>query len=104
MPDQTQLFVITPVESISNLRFQARCREKGEAVNTIQEIINARKATLRITPYKPRDPKDPLVGTDSKGNAIFQYDPDRDGKGTRAWRLFLGDQHIKMILSLIIGW
>lgn len=50
--DQTQLFVFTPGESISNLRFQAHYGEKSEAVDTIQDIINARKATVRITPWK----------------------------------------------------
>jgi len=33
------------------------------------------------------------VGKGARGHHLFQYDPDSDGKGQRAWRYFAEDRY-----------
>lgn len=100
--DQTNVFIFTPTKAgtsradmtnLQNLKYYNRYGPGGEVVKTIAGIFGVRSPRVTLVPYRPLDTSTPAqseqLGTDSNGVALFQYDPDSDGNGKRAWRLFL---------------
>ncbi|KAF2962857.1 hypothetical protein GQX73_g10709 [Xylaria multiplex] len=49
-------------------------------------------STVLVRPYVPVNVSNPIeeaeLGTNNRGAVLFQYDPNSDGKGKKAWRLF----------------
>lgn len=100
--DQTNVFIFTPTKygtakadmsNLQNLRYYNRYGPGGEVVKTIADIFQVRKPRVTVVPYRALDTNNAAqsdqLGTDSNGVALFQYDPNSDGNGKRAWRLFL---------------
>lgn len=97
--DKTTIYIFTPctAESIEAnegcLKFPNRYGENGEVHKTISGIFGVRSPKITLVPYVPLNIKVPveseLLGKNNRGAVLFQYDPDSDGKGKKAWRLFL---------------
>lgn len=100
--DQTTVFIFTPVKAgtakadinnANSLKYKERYGADGEVRNTIAAIFGDSRPRVTIVPYMPLNTDDPVqaaqFGTDARGNVLFQYDPDSDGKGKKAWRLFI---------------
>ena len=73
--------------------------------DVIKDQLGGKKPSF-VPPYKyvTLDPDN--VPADEKkmyetirGTALFQYDPDSDGKGKRAWRLWFEDQFTSVNLD-----
>jgi hypothetical protein len=91
--DQTQLFIFTPfLPGTKTLKYEARYGLNGEVKDTIATILGNRAKAIMV-PYTPLDSLDAAesaqLGTDARGNVLFQYDPNSDGNGKKAWRLFM---------------
>lgn len=95
--DQTAVYIFTPVwpegpKDVSNLKYQERYGLNGEVKRTIADIFGS-QPKVTIVPYKPLNTADATqaqqLGTDARGTVLFQYDPNSDGNGQRAWRLFI---------------
>ncbi|KAF2117936.1 hypothetical protein BDV96DRAFT_644273 [Lophiotrema nucula] len=93
--DETKLFISTPTAlgvPITRSRFQyrypLRIKKMAEAV---AERIGL-TPEVDLIPYQALDYSDPQqfsqAGTNARGHHLFQFDPDSDGNGQRAWRLF----------------
>ncbi|KFZ02498.1 hypothetical protein V500_00164 [Pseudogymnoascus sp. VKM F-4518 (FW-2643)] len=97
--DQTSVYVFTPCKygerkpSKACIKFPNRYGEYGEVHKTIAGIFDVRNPRWALVPYVPLNTEDPeeseLLGTNNRGAVLFQYDPNSDGKGKKAWRLFL---------------
>ncbi|KAI8954476.1 hypothetical protein F4801DRAFT_533345 [Xylaria longipes] len=97
--DQTTVFIFTPCKpeydtpSEGCLKYPNRYGRNGEVVKTIGEIFGVRRPKVALVPYVPLNTNDPRqsaeLGTNNRGAALFQYDPNSDGNGKKAWRLFL---------------
>ena len=106
--DQSQVFVFTPVRygvgpssmsDLRNLKYAERYgmgadgRSSSEVRDTILDIFAGGRPRYNVIPYIPLDTSVPAesvqLGTDSRGVVLFQYDPNHDGSGTKAWRLFI---------------
>lgn len=103
--DQTSVYIFTPVMPGTNkaamknpdsLKYKDRYGPGGEVRNTIAGILGDSRAKVIVVPYLPLDTRDPVqaaqLGTDARGVALFQYDPNSNGKGKKAWRLFMEDR------------
>ncbi|PVH73017.1 hypothetical protein DL98DRAFT_59479 [Cadophora sp. DSE1049] len=100
--DQTHVYIFTPVKygaargdlnNPNSLKYAARYGAGGEVVNTIADIFGVTRPRVTIVPYIPLNTNDPAqgaqLGKDARGTVLFQYDPDSDGNGKKAWRLFM---------------
>jgi hypothetical protein len=100
--DQTTVFIFTPVKAgtakadmnnANSLKYKDRYGADGEVRNTIGAIFGDSRPRVTIVPYMPLNTNDPAqaaqFGTDARGNVLFQYDPNSDGNGQKAWRLFM---------------
>lgn len=105
--DQTGVYIFTPVtadttkadmNNLNNLKYVARYRARGEVRDTIADILGDSRPRLTIVPYMllntNLDSDAEQMGTNARGTVLFQYDPDSDGKGTKAWRLFMENRFI----------
>jgi hypothetical protein len=103
--DQTAVFIFTPVwpktakaamNNANSLKYKDRYGANGEVKNTIAGIFGNGRPRITMVPYLPLDTSDPVqgaqLGSDARGVALFQYDPNSDGKGKKAWRLFMEDR------------
>ncbi|OJJ03001.1 hypothetical protein ASPVEDRAFT_712611 [Aspergillus versicolor CBS 583.65] len=87
--DGTMLFVMSPRKSSRDNRFRYSNRVPL-IMDAITDILGRRPVEYMF-PYLPlnmrvrRDRE--LAGQNKRGHALFQYDPDADGAGTRGWRL-----------------
>ena len=93
--DQTTIYIYTPYDRSKPgqvLKYDARYGPNGEVKDTIGEILGNNRPKIVMLPYTPLDTGDPVereqLGTNSRGCVLFQYDPNSDGNGKRAWRLF----------------
>ncbi len=97
--DETKLFIFTPIGDNQRLRASARLKYPQR----VDEIEKAFVARIGVSPavyrvgYKRLDYTKPdeaaLENQSNRGMTLFQYDPDSDGKGRRAWRLFLENRY-----------
>jgi hypothetical protein len=100
--DQTTVYIFTPVKTgtvkadmnnANSLKYNERYGANGEVRNTIAAIFGDSRPRVTIVPYMPLNTNDPVqaaqFGTDARGNVLFQYDPNSDGNGKKAWRLFI---------------
>lgn len=97
--DQTRVYIFTPCKlgittpAESCIKYKNRYGRNGELVKTIADIFGVRRPTVIVVPYVPLNLNDPredaMLGTNNRGAVLFQYDPDSDGNGKKAWRLFL---------------
>ena len=102
--DQTQVWIFTPstrekrteIKDLQFLRYRNYYGPDGDVYKTIADIFASRKPRVVQVPYIPLDTNNPaqsaLLGTNSRGVVLFQYDPNSDGNGKRAWRLFMEDR------------
>ena len=93
--DETRLYIFTPVQyrteiSLDNLRFPNHYGPEGEVVRTVNTLLGT-NPMVEIVPYDRVNfrEEENLLDTTSRGHVVFQYDPNSDGNGKRAWRLFL---------------
>ncbi|KAL5345277.1 hypothetical protein ACLOAV_009647 [Pseudogymnoascus australis] len=102
--DQTEVFIFTPVKQgiaateINNpdtLKFEERYGVKGEVSKAIADILG-RRPTVTKVPYIRLDTNNAAeaaqLGTNARGTVLFQYDPNSNGSGKKAWRLFVEDR------------
>ncbi|USW46748.1 hypothetical protein Slin15195_G000670 [Septoria linicola] len=93
--DDTQAFIMTPTRDNEATGSGALYGSRNEElVQLLEQRFNARVTTYsyRALDYNGIDfsgPDGEIAGTDERGNALFQFDPDSDKQGGRAWRLFL---------------
>lgn len=93
--DDTQAFIMTPTRDNEATGSGALYGSRNEElVQLLEQRFNARVTTYsyRALDYNGIDftgPDGDIAGTDERGNALFQFDPDSDKQGGRAWRLFL---------------
>ncbi|KAJ3559040.1 hypothetical protein NPX13_g9596 [Xylaria arbuscula] len=97
--DQTSIYIFTPCNDESTtangckLKYPNRYGMNGEVRDTIASIFGVRRPRIVLVPYirlntlNPNE--DAELGTNSRGAVLFQYDPNSDGDGQKAWRLFL---------------
>lgn len=92
--DGTQAFIMTPVVEGGSTGGQAMY---GNRINELQGLLRRRfgarvetytYATLDYNGETGEGADADTVGTDQRGFALFQYDPNADGQGNAAWRLF----------------
>ncbi|KAH9219378.1 hypothetical protein DL95DRAFT_404918 [Leptodontidium sp. 2 PMI_412] len=91
--DATKLYIYTPLQyKATYLKYEARYGLEGEVVQTITDILGELPDIVvgpyRALNFKIQAEKDEL-GTNARGAALFQYDPDSDGKGRKQWRLII---------------
>ncbi|KAI0530126.1 hypothetical protein GGR58DRAFT_508790 [Xylaria digitata] len=106
--DQTRVKIFTPcnpgdkVTRIDCLMYPNRYGGKGEVAKTIINILDVRVPSIVVIPYVPLNVPDPIeekeLGTNNRGAVLFQYDPNSDGKGKKAWRLFLEKKFVYLEL------
>lgn len=92
--DETKLFIMTPVADgqaagSTKIKYATRI----PAIETaVRRHIGRRPENIRYN-YQRLDYNDPddqgIINRSHRGMALFQYDPNSDGRGQRAWRLFL---------------
>jgi hypothetical protein len=100
--DQTSIYIFTPVKpetvradmnNPNSLKYKDRYGADGEVKNTIADIFGDRRPRITVVPYMPLNTANPVeaaqFGTDARGVVLFQYDPNSDGNGKKAWRLFI---------------
>ncbi|USP74609.1 uncharacterized protein yc1106_01883 [Curvularia clavata] len=103
---QVSLYIMAPTirEATSN-DFPLRYPNHVASIkNAIKEQLGGKKPSTYEYKYVTLDPDN--VPADEKkmyettrGTALFQYDPDSDGRGKRAWRLWLEDTFFTVDLS-----
>jgi hypothetical protein len=97
--DRTNVYIFTPVwyntpTTLANLKYPNRYGYGGEVLTTITDILGI-TPQAEVIPYQPLNSLDPAqlailnAMSTSRGFALFQFDPNSDGKGLRAWRMFL---------------
>jgi hypothetical protein len=92
--DGTQVLIMTPKLLGSDDSEAEQYAARNEImVDTIIDVIGGNNLPeVRTYVYDPLNHNDPnqvaLGQTTRRGVCLFQYDPDSDGQGTRAWRLF----------------
>lgn len=109
--DQSITYIFTPVwpndpddeddndePSLEDLKYPNRYGmgadgKGGEVAKTISNIIATRSPRVVVVPYMPLNTGDEVqrnqLSKNRLGYALFQYDPNSDGNGQKAWRLFL---------------
>ena len=95
--DQTQLLIFTPIDTdTGGLEYEARYGPTGEVKDTIAAIPGNSRTKAIMVPYTRLDTRNAAqathLGTDARGFALFKYDPNSDGRGKKAWRLFMEDR------------
>lgn len=96
--DNTQAFIMTPTVDVGATGGPALC---GSRITELEDLLRTR-FNARVTTYTyaaleylfdaeagtftGQDAD--VAGEDERGNALFQFDPDSDRQGGRAWRLF----------------
>jgi hypothetical protein len=73
------------------MKYPNRYGLNGEVHKTIRGILGLRRPKYVLFPYvlpiSKKEEND--LGDKSRGAVLFQYDPNSDGKGKKAWRLFI---------------
>ncbi len=110
--DQTEVFIFTPVKKETDkgnmnnpdsLKYKERYgTPDSEVRNTIADMFGDKRPRMTTVPYMPLNTRNQAeaarLGTDARGVVLFQYDPNSDGKGKKAWRLFIEDRIIYKII------
>lgn len=95
--DNTIAYSFTPIPDdetagSQNLLYENRVTKL--IVPTLTGILNVRKPKVIVVPYErvSFDEEDEL-DTTQRGKVLFQFDPNSDNKGRRAWRLFMENRY-----------
>ncbi|KAM0453025.1 hypothetical protein ACHAPV_009267 [Trichoderma viride] len=95
--DNTIAYIFTPIPDdetagSQNLLYENRVTKL--IVPTLTGILNVRKPKVIVVPYErvSFDEEDEL-DTTQQGKVLFQFDPNSDNKGRRAWRLFMKNRY-----------
>ncbi|THX03630.1 hypothetical protein D6D13_07585 [Aureobasidium pullulans] len=89
--DDTQVFIMTPADDVENPTKKNPKLKYTKRVARVQRALRSylgRGAKIVIVPYFRKNTDLEPYNTDQRGMALFQYDPDADGKGSKQWRLF----------------
>lgn len=96
--DRTHLFIMTPAaedEPAGSEDYEYGGR-KNEIVDAVRAVLgDGVEPRVTVYGYQPLDyPEDEhgVIIDGARGIALFQYDPDADGNGRSAWRVFLEDR------------
>ncbi|GFP58818.1 hypothetical protein TASIC1_0011018500 [Trichoderma asperellum] len=91
--DNTQAFIFTPVvegESAGSKNILYNNRVNKLIIPTLMDILNLRKPKIVVVSYaRVTREKEYLLGSSERGHVLFQFDPNSDNNGKRAWRLFM---------------
>lgn len=92
--DDTRLYISVPTPKGSrDVRKQRRPKRNSELKSMVEEIVGKAFPSESIVPYVALNTDDPrereMMNKSHRGLYLFQYDPDSDGNGQKAWRLFL---------------
>lgn len=95
--DETTIYVFTPCilgiakASENCMKYPNRYEKNSEVHKAIGSIFRVRNPTYMLFPYvlPISEAEANKLGEDSRGAVLFQYDPNSDGKGKKAWRLFM---------------
>lgn len=90
--DYTQVYIFTPVKDgeisgSKNLLYNNRVTQL--IVPTLMDILSIRPKIIATSYARVPDEYDYLLDTSERGKVLFQYDPNSDNKGKRAWRLWM---------------
>lgn len=92
--DETQVFIMTPIkfdtdQADQDLLYDTHVKEIQKAINDHLDF----EPKVTVYGYKRLNYNDPadhrLIHRTRRGFALFQYDPNSDKKGGKAWRVFL---------------
>lgn len=92
--DTTRCFIMTPLDPFEPpkrnvLMYPNRMKE---TIKRISDVLGY-KPTIYGIPYTPRKATDPNH-VDYMGKALFQYDPNSNKRGTKAYRIFFEKRFI----------
>lgn len=82
---------MTPADDDANPTDPEPVLKYDKRVRRLQRALRSylgRRADIITVPYFRINTDLETANTDQRGMALFQYDPDADGKGKRQWRLF----------------
>lgn len=94
--DETMLFIMIPVKEGQPLNFKIieYLTRVISIETTIRRHIQRRFKIIRVqyVPLEYDNPEDlAIVNESRRGMCLFQYDPNSDGNGRKAWRIFMED-------------
>ncbi|KAI1120476.1 hypothetical protein F5Y10DRAFT_289646 [Nemania abortiva] len=105
--DETTLVIFTPLKdgaeySLENIHFKNHYGPEGELVKAFKTLLGA-TPKIEVIPYRAVDlnTEGELLDTTARGHVVFQYDPNSDGNGKKAWRCFLESRFAYKDLSAI---
>lgn len=100
--DQTKIYILTPTllgtneeekNQATKLKYNSRYAARNSDFQVaLSDYLGAYKAPrIVVRGYIPLNTNDntenEMLGTTLRGMSLFQYDPNSDGKGTKAWRI-----------------
>lgn len=93
--ERTQLFMMIPTVKATPRTGRLRYPNHVKAMHDTIDAHIGKKLAFTEVKYSALDPDGPdgnLMWEDLRGTALFQYDPDSDGNGKRAWRMWLEER------------
>jgi len=95
--DNTRAYIMTPRLFHDNTNIfdanpqASQYAAKIDTLRTTLRTVLGQNLPIALWNYIPLDCREsvaPELGTDERGEALFQFDPNSDGRGTPGWRLF----------------
>ncbi|PTB38227.1 hypothetical protein M441DRAFT_29613 [Trichoderma asperellum CBS 433.97] len=91
--DNTQAFIFTPVvdgESAGSKNILYNNGVNKLIIPTLMDILNLRNPKIVVVSYaRVTREKEYLLDSSERGHVLFQFDPNSDNNGKRAWRLIM---------------
>lgn len=97
--DNTLAYIFTPIPDTDtagsqNLLYTKRVNKL--IVPTLMDILSVRKPKVIAVPYERVSiGEEDQLDTTQRGKVLFQFDPNSDNNGRRAWRLFMENRYEK---------